>query len=240
MKRVLILFRFLHMFITKPISYERVSYAKKHTQDIVSGSTILLFGMIPISLFFVYSIHYTFYFLIFFSVVFYMVTFLLLQAELSHYDSYIKEREEAIRFAEEKEDAFFSARRAKKKSSSSFSETDSKEFDDLMEDLKRNMREIHEEEQREWAEFQERLRKQKQDAFRHSNAQQTQQRPAPKVLTIREAHLKTLELPSTCQNEDEIKSAYRALMKKYHPDINKTPEAADMSKKIIAAYRYLV
>ena len=36
--------------------------------------------------------------------------------------------------------------------------------------------------------------------------------------------------------EDEIKSAYRRLAKKYHPDLNKTPEAAEKFKEINEAY----
>lgn len=38
---------------------------------------------------------------------------------------------------------------------------------------------------------------------------------------------------------DEIKSAYRRLAKKYHPDINKTPEAAEKFKVINEAYEVL-
>lgn len=38
---------------------------------------------------------------------------------------------------------------------------------------------------------------------------------------------------------DEIKSAYRRLAKKYHPDINKTPEAAEKFKDINEAYEGL-
>ena len=38
---------------------------------------------------------------------------------------------------------------------------------------------------------------------------------------------------------DDIKSAYRRLAKKYHPDINKTPEAAEKFKEINEAYEVL-
>ncbi|MBR1890504.1 MAG: molecular chaperone DnaJ [Clostridia bacterium] len=38
---------------------------------------------------------------------------------------------------------------------------------------------------------------------------------------------------------DEIKSAYRRLAKKYHPDLNKTPEAAEKFKEINEAYEVL-
>ena len=38
---------------------------------------------------------------------------------------------------------------------------------------------------------------------------------------------------------DEIKSAYRKLAKKYHPDINKTDEAAEKFKDINEAYECL-
>ena len=38
---------------------------------------------------------------------------------------------------------------------------------------------------------------------------------------------------------DEIKSAYRRLAKKYHPDLNKTPEAAEKFKDINEAYEVL-
>lgn len=40
-------------------------------------------------------------------------------------------------------------------------------------------------------------------------------------------------------SEDEIKSAYRRLAKKYHPDLNKTDEAASKFKEINEAYEVL-
>lgn len=44
---------------------------------------------------------------------------------------------------------------------------------------------------------------------------------------------------SKSASDDEIKSAYRQLAKKYHPDLNKTPEAADKFKEINEAYSVL-
>ena len=40
-------------------------------------------------------------------------------------------------------------------------------------------------------------------------------------------------------SDDEIKSAYRQMAKKYHPDLNKTPEAAEKFKDINEAYQIL-
>ncbi len=40
-------------------------------------------------------------------------------------------------------------------------------------------------------------------------------------------------------SDDELKSAYRQLAKKYHPDLNKTPEAAEKFKEINEAYSVL-
>ena len=40
-------------------------------------------------------------------------------------------------------------------------------------------------------------------------------------------------------SDDEIKSAFRNLAKKYHPDLNKTPEAAEKFKEINEAYSVL-
>lgn len=40
-------------------------------------------------------------------------------------------------------------------------------------------------------------------------------------------------------SEDEIKKAYRQLAKKYHPDINKEPDAEEKFKEINEAYEVL-
>lgn len=48
----------------------------------------------------------------------------------------------------------------------------------------------------------------------------------------------TLEIKSDA-TEDDIKKAFRRLARKYHPDINKTPEAEEKFKEINAAYEVL-
>ena len=49
---------------------------------------------------------------------------------------------------------------------------------------------------------------------------------------------RVLGLPTTATQE-EIKQAYRKLVKLYHPDINKSPEAPQRFKEIQKAYEYL-
>lgn len=44
---------------------------------------------------------------------------------------------------------------------------------------------------------------------------------------------------STNADTSEIKSAYRKLARKYHPDVNKSPEAIEMFKEITAVYETL-
>lgn len=44
---------------------------------------------------------------------------------------------------------------------------------------------------------------------------------------------------STDADTSEIKSAYRKLARKYHPDVNKSPEAIEMFKEITAVYETL-
>ncbi len=39
--------------------------------------------------------------------------------------------------------------------------------------------------------------------------------------------------------DDEIKKAYKSMAKKYHPDLNKSPDAAEKMKEINAAYDVL-
>lgn len=47
-----------------------------------------------------------------------------------------------------------------------------------------------------------------------------------------------LGVPPTATQE-QIRSAYKKLILKWHPDRNKSPEAEEMTKKIIAAYTIL-
>ena len=41
-------------------------------------------------------------------------------------------------------------------------------------------------------------------------------------------------------SEDDIKSAYLEMVKKYHPDLNRDPQAADKFRSIQEAYDYLM
>lgn len=89
------------------------------------------------------------------------------------------------------------------------------------------MRKMNEEIKRKQREFEQKARKQAEEYIK-------QQR-----VSVADGHLRTLGLPTTCRDIKQIKAAYRSLMKKYHPDINKSPGAGEKSKKIIAAYEYL-
>ena len=40
-------------------------------------------------------------------------------------------------------------------------------------------------------------------------------------------------------NPDEIKAAYRRLARKYHPDVNKSPESEEIMKRLNHAYEVL-
>jgi curved DNA-binding protein len=51
-------------------------------------------------------------------------------------------------------------------------------------------------------------------------------------------YYETLEVPRTASAE-EIRSAYRRLARKYHPDVNKEPDAEDRFKQISEAYEVL-
>lgn len=44
---------------------------------------------------------------------------------------------------------------------------------------------------------------------------------------------------SKTATDDEIKSAYRKMARKYHPDVNKSTDAEDMFKRINEAYEVL-
>ncbi|MDD6366537.1 MAG: DnaJ domain-containing protein, partial [Stecheria intestinalis] len=44
---------------------------------------------------------------------------------------------------------------------------------------------------------------------------------------------------SKSATDDEIKKAYRSLAKKYHPDVNKAPDAEEKFKEINEAYEVL-
>jgi curved DNA-binding protein CbpA len=56
---------------------------------------------------------------------------------------------------------------------------------------------------------------------------------------MREQYLHVLGLHSSATN-DEIRSAYRRLSKKYHPDVNKSPDATEEFIAIKNAYEYLL
>lgn len=50
--------------------------------------------------------------------------------------------------------------------------------------------------------------------------------------------LSILNLPKNFTNQ-QLKSSYRKLAKEWHPDLNKSPDAEQMFKKIDAAYEIL-
>jgi len=52
-------------------------------------------------------------------------------------------------------------------------------------------------------------------------------------------HLSNLGLTSDCRDMSLIKKAYRNLMKKHHPDINKSMDSAEITKTIVASYKFL-
>ncbi|HPL82542.1 MAG TPA: DnaJ domain-containing protein, partial [Anaerolineaceae bacterium] len=51
-------------------------------------------------------------------------------------------------------------------------------------------------------------------------------------------YYKTLGVSKTA-SDDEIKKAYRDLARKYHPDVNKDPNAEEMFKEVNEAYQVL-
>ncbi len=61
---------------------------------------------------------------------------------------------------------------------------------------------------------------------------------AVKVFKLRDHFLSILGLNHLATN-DEIKSAFRELSKKYHPDVNKSPDAKDQFIRIKEAYEFL-
>lgn len=60
-----------------------------------------------------------------------------------------------------------------------------------------------------------------------------------KPITQRETIREVLEL-SNNPTLQEVKSNYKRLMKKYHPDINKSPEAVEYAKKLNLAYEMVM
>jgi molecular chaperone DnaJ len=60
----------------------------------------------------------------------------------------------------------------------------------------------------------------------------------PKPISERRTIKEILELPDVYTPEI-AKNNFRRLIKQYHPDVNKTPEAAEYSRKLIKAYNIL-
>jgi curved DNA-binding protein CbpA len=56
---------------------------------------------------------------------------------------------------------------------------------------------------------------------------------------MRKDYYSILELPAN-SSEAEILRAYRRLAKKYHPDVNKSPDAQNNFIEITEAYEYLI
>lgn len=51
-------------------------------------------------------------------------------------------------------------------------------------------------------------------------------------------HFQVLKVPQVC-NDQDVKKAYLMLVKKWHPDVNKTPDAVEQFKRISEAYDML-
>lgn len=59
------------------------------------------------------------------------------------------------------------------------------------------------------------------------------------VFTKTESYYRLFDLTPTTLNEETLKKAYRRLVKRYHPDVNKTKEAEEKFKEISNAYDFL-
>lgn len=59
------------------------------------------------------------------------------------------------------------------------------------------------------------------------------------ILTETEYFYRLFDLTPSTLNEESLKKAYRHLVRKYHPDVNKTKEAEEKFKEISNAYDFL-
>lgn len=116
--------------------------------------------------------------------------------------------------------------------------------------------EMQEEEERRWAKVRkamadqrkkEEKRKAKQEKQRASaktdayTKKVEQNTPPPITITeLRLSQLRLLGLTAAQDNPVAIRSAYRRLALRYHPDKNPTAEATEMFKKILGAYEALL
>lgn len=72
----------------------------------------------------------------------------------------------------------------------------------------------------------------------YSNQRQAYQNPLEDFNKKYRESCQILEVPEKT-NVYEVKTAYRKLAKKYHPDLNDSPEATEMFQKVNAAYEFL-
>lgn len=214
MRKFLCIFEFWYVLITRPADKERASYVHERFAEYMNSALYLFIASVFASLSLGIGIHGAFILLLAIFGFQLPLVLVMTHRENNRYWSYRKADldEELARMAEEAERRWRRTQR------------------DFEERMRRAREDAERRRQAHWDDVRREFRG---GAQQQQRRQQPQQAPQPTALG---AYLGLLGLPATCRDFATIKKAYRALAKKYHPDVNKAPDAEKKFKEVKSAY----